>query len=274
VATTAISIIEGDIGDIRCVGGGYPFDNLAPLTDGTLAAANPDRFYGARPEQLNRQIRNKLSDHIVPSVEDCLPMMPNFFLEVKGPDGTAAVATRQACHDGALGARGMHSLQSYSEGSPVYDNKAYTITSTYLAGTLKMYTTHLTGPKDRPEYFMTQLNSWSLTGNSETCRQGITAYRNGRDLAKEWRDRFIETANEAPQDNYTESQSGVSSISSANAMVSIATAGPEPVDSDTSDGAEFGDARQWSFTDHIRGEDEEDRSKSKKQKVRAGNIAA
>jgi hypothetical protein len=42
-----------------------------------------------------------------------LPIAPNFFLAAKGPDGSAAVAKRQACYDGALGERGMHSLQSY-----------------------------------------------------------------------------------------------------------------------------------------------------------------
>ena len=35
-------------------GGGYPFGNLAALTDDTLTRAKPDRFYGARPEQLDQ----------------------------------------------------------------------------------------------------------------------------------------------------------------------------------------------------------------------------
>ncbi|KMU75350.1 hypothetical protein CISG_04769 [Coccidioides immitis RMSCC 3703] len=114
VTTTVIPIIEGDIGDPKCTGGGYVFGNLAPLTDGTLAQAKPDHFYGARPEQLDRQIRKELSDQIIPSIQNDLPMAPNF-LEAKGPDGSLAVATRQACYDGALGARGMHSLQSYRQ---------------------------------------------------------------------------------------------------------------------------------------------------------------
>jgi hypothetical protein len=57
--------------------------------------------------------------------------MPNFFLEAKGPDGSLAVARRQACYDGALGARGIHSLQSFGTSKPVYDNNAYTIESIY-----------------------------------------------------------------------------------------------------------------------------------------------
>lgn len=80
------------------------------LTDGTLVPGNPDRYFGARPEQLDRQIRDELNDQIIPSTQHDFPMAPNFFLAVKGPDGSASVAKKQACYDGALGARGMHSL--------------------------------------------------------------------------------------------------------------------------------------------------------------------
>jgi hypothetical protein len=175
------------------------FGNLEPLTDGTIAPANPDLFYGARPEQLDRQIRDKLSGRIIPSTMEDKPMAPNFYFEAKGPDGSAAVARRQACYDGAMGARGVQSLQSYGQSDLVYDNHAYTITSTYHDGQLKMYTTHITppaGPGKPPEYHMTQLNTWGLTGNADTFRQGATAFRNGRDLTKEWRDGFISAANE------------------------------------------------------------------------------
>jgi hypothetical protein len=72
-----------------------------------------------------------------------LPMTPNFFLAAKGPDRSLTVARRQACYDDALRARGMHSLQSYGKAKLVYDNNAYTITSTYHGGTLKMYTSHV-----------------------------------------------------------------------------------------------------------------------------------
>jgi hypothetical protein len=175
------------------------FGNLELLTDGTIAPANPDLFYGARPEQLDRRIRDNLSGYIIPSTMEDKPMAPNFYFEAKGPDGSAAVARRQACYDGAVGARGLLSLQSYRQDESVYDNRAYTITSIYHNGQLQMYTTHITppvGPGKPPEYHMTQINTWGLTGNADAFRQGATAFRNGRDLAKEWRDGFISTANE------------------------------------------------------------------------------
>ncbi|OJD28049.1 hypothetical protein ACJ73_00555 [Blastomyces percursus] len=245
VATAVVPTIDGDIGDPKCVGGDYPFGNLAPLTDGTLANAKPDHFFGARPEQLKPEIRNELNNFIVPSTQDSLPITPNFFLEAKGPDGSPAVATRQACYDGALGARGIHRLRSYKQDEPVFDNKAYTITLTYLAGTLKLYTTHPTAPREsdgRPEYIMTQLKGWSMTSDSETFRKGATAYRNARDWAKEQRDECIKSANE----RHTQASSEL--VSSEREPTSEPTVVLE--DSDTSatcDEAVFHDA-QWSFT--------------------------
>jgi hypothetical protein len=160
VTTSVIPIIEGNSQDARCVSGGIPFTNLDPLTDGTLVPGNPDIYYGARPEQLNRRVRDDLSGGSIPSTQDDLPILPNFFLAVKGPDGSAAVAKRQASYDGALGARGMLSLQSYGQINPVYSNNAYTFTSTYHDGTLKIYTSHHTqpiGPGGQPEYYMHQI---------------------------------------------------------------------------------------------------------------------
>ena len=42
---------------------------------------------------------------------------------------------------------------------------------------------------------MTQIDSWSMTGNVASFRLGATAFRNARDLAKQHRDRFIQDAN-------------------------------------------------------------------------------
>lgn len=156
-------------------------------------------YYGARPEQLRPGIRDELGGHIIPSAQDSLPMAPNFFLHVKGPGGSLSVASRQACYDGALGARGIHSLQSYKQSEPQYDNKAYTLTSIYHGGTLKMYSSHPvppSAPGERPVYAMTQLKAWALTSDPETFRQGAAAYRNGRDWAKRQRDEAIKQANE------------------------------------------------------------------------------
>lgn len=200
VTVGVVPIIEGDVGDRKCSSGQIPFSNLDDLTDGTLVPGNPDRYYGARPEQLRRDIRADLNGLVVPSTQHDLPIAPNFFLQVKGPDGTPAVATRQACYDGALGARGMHSLQSYKAPGPIFDNQAYTLTSIYQDGQLKIYTSHPIQPMTAdgsPGYAMTQVKTFSLTGDDAAFRAGAAAYRNGRDWAKLQRDDAIKRAHAA-----------------------------------------------------------------------------
>ncbi|KAI1820135.1 hypothetical protein F4861DRAFT_533893 [Xylaria intraflava] len=199
VMSAVIPIIEGEVEDGKCLSGQIPFSNLDCLTDNTLVAGNPDRYYGALLEQLNQQLQEKLNKRIIPSTQKDLPIAPNFFLAVKGPDGSLPVAARQACYDGALGARGMHSLQTYGKALE-FDNNAYTLTSTYQSGNLRMYTSHLVPPANptaRPEYVMTQVGAYALNHNHNSFRTGASAYRNARDWAKQTRDEAIQAANEA-----------------------------------------------------------------------------
>jgi hypothetical protein len=107
VTTLVIPIIEGEIKDAKCIARDIPFTNLDHLIDGTLAPSKPNLFYNAHPKQLDRRIHNELSGSIIPSTQEDLLMAPNFFLVVKGLDGSTVVAKRQACYDGVLGVRGM-----------------------------------------------------------------------------------------------------------------------------------------------------------------------
>ena len=198
VLSVEVPLIEGGVRDGKCVSGQIPFTNLEALTDGTIVSGNPDRYYGARPEQLSRQIRDLLYRQIVPSTQDSLPMVPNFLMAAKGPDGQMSVVMRQACYDGALGARGMHHLQSYGHSEPIYDNNAYTVTLIYLHGMLRLYTSHLgrsTTPRGRSEYYMHQLRSFAITDSADAFRDAASAYRNARDWAEEKRNAFIDAAN-------------------------------------------------------------------------------
>lgn len=212
VSENVIPLIAGKVRDARCIAGGIPFGNLDHLTGGTLMPGKPDLYYGARPEQLKRTVRTELTGRIVPSTQDDLPIAPNFFLAAKGPDGSLAVAGRQACYDGALGTRGMHSLQSYGQSEPPYDNNAYTVTSIYHGGTLKMYTSHPTqpgGPGTRAEYYMHQIKGYAMTSDPETFRRGATAFRNLREWTEKQRNAAIAHANKRANDADTQ-QSAVS----------------------------------------------------------------
>ncbi|KAL2434830.1 hypothetical protein ABEF95_008410 [Exophiala dermatitidis] len=188
IMASVIPIIEGTISDRKCVAGGIPFTNLNPLTDGTLVPGNPDLYHGARPEQLDRRVREDLRHLVIPSTQDDLPVAPNFFLAVKG----------------ALGEMGMHSLQSLGQVEPRFHNNAHTITSTYHDGHLKIYTIHVarpTLPGLRREFYMRQLESFSMTGTAAKFQEGASAYRELREWAKETRDEAIRQANERPIGN-------------------------------------------------------------------------
>ena len=210
------------------------FTNLKDLTDGSITQAQPDFYDGARPEFLNKQIREECGPCIIPSTNTAAPCLPNFFTEGKGPRGLADVNKLQACYDGALGARGIHKLRSYVDPKTAYDNNAYTITSTYHGGTgtLAMYTSHpveSTNPNHQTEYRMTHLNSYAMIGNPEGFRQGAAALRNGRDLARDQRKELIDAANKKALN--AESPSIDSSMQS---FVSISSNGPVQPESETS----------------------------------------
>jgi hypothetical protein len=176
-----------------------PFKGLANITNNITTTVQPDFYDGANPGNIDKQVRDKLGPFIIPTVHPRAPVVPNFFLEAKPPSGGVDVAKLQATLDGALGARAMHKLQSYGEKEPIYDNNAYTITSTYHDGTLKIYTTHITppaGPGQLPEYHMTQQRSFAITDTPNTCRQGLAAFRNSREWSRKKRDQLISAANE------------------------------------------------------------------------------
>lgn len=179
----------------------HPFNHLESLAE-ELPIPVPDIYDGALPHQIDQRVRRDLGRHIVPCNNTVLPAAPNFFLEGKKAGGRADVAKRQACHDGAVGSRAMHSLQTYRACRPQFDGNAYSYSTTFHDSTLKLYDTHPTQPQSPrrcPQYHMTQIGSYAMTHNSERFIEGATAFRNLRDLAKLHRDTFIEHDNTMAQ---------------------------------------------------------------------------
>ena len=220
-----IPIIQRATSNPKLVGRNIPFYNLNPMMAGTHHSAKPKIYYGARPEQLDRairedseeeddkKIRKKLGKYIVPSSIDNRPIAPNFFVEVKSENAAGRVAMHQACFAGAVGARGIHKLQTYGQTVPTYDNKAYTLSATYYAGALTIYAHHLgqpNGPGTKPKYYMKLLNAYAMTGNRESFRQGVTAFRNGVDWAEKQRNAAIKhaqaVANRVTNDDNTDEE--------------------------------------------------------------------
>ncbi|OAG34276.1 hypothetical protein AYO21_11558 [Fonsecaea monophora] len=200
VRAEIISIIAGESRKQYNSAADRQFNHLEPLAE-DLPKPVPDLYDGAFPQQINQRVRRDLGKHIIPSNNTSLPAAPNFFLEGKSAGGRADVAKRQACYDGAVGARAMHSLQNYQVVEPIYDGNATSYSATYHQGTatLQLYTHHLTAPKapgEPPECHMTQLDGFQMTGNRETFVKGAAGFRHNRDRAKTDRDNFIERANQ------------------------------------------------------------------------------
>lgn len=194
-----------------------------------LRMKSVDQFYnvilipiftsGSPPEQLNKHVRQSLSEYIEPTTLKTLPILPNCFAEGKGPTADTSVGRRQACYDGAIGERGILQLEAYANGGKAQYGTAHTIASTYHSdtGDLTIYSTHATqssDPQHPIEYHMRKLNGWKLTGNADHFRQGVGALRNARDWAKKKRDDVIAAANRvAPYLNTTDTEDGSSSPS-------------------------------------------------------------
>jgi len=198
VMTNVFPIIRGDT-DIP-YGQDQYFNHLAPLASG-ISTAKPDYWNGSPPAQVDPRVRNDLGQYIIPCNNTSRPILPNFFTEAKGPDGKASEMKRQITQDLGNGARGMLKMQSYGQDGDAYDGNAYTLGATYHSGTgtLQMYTMHPTEPTQpdgAPQYHTTQINSFGMTGNAETFREGATWYRNSMDLTQEYRDAAIAQANE------------------------------------------------------------------------------
>lgn len=179
------------------------FTNLLDFPEGNIKAAKPDWYDGSDPSELRKEIRQKLSLYIEPAKDDSLPMLPNFFTEGKGPDGSLGVVELQAMQDAALGARGILAIRGYIDPSTTYDNNAYTMAATYHpSGHLTIYTMHVvrvTGKAYRDEYRMIELMSFAMKGALENFRQGAAYLRNARELMAEYRDQHIALANNKAQ---------------------------------------------------------------------------
>lgn len=203
VERTVVPLITGTSDDdIRNLSN-LLFSDLEPIAGEDVVTPKPDFFDGSDMGAIHPKIRSANEDGnlrklIIPTNNVDAPVLPNFYMELKRPDGHSRVAWRQAVHVGAVGARAMHALMNYGKEEPVYDGNMYTYSSTYHDGRLNLYAHHVappTAPSDRPKYYMTAVKSFVLESDMDSFRQGVTAFRNARDRARWHRDNFIRAAN-------------------------------------------------------------------------------
>lgn len=174
-----------------------PLGNLDPIAK-HIVVPQPDYYEGDIPRRGNRQLRRQLETSIVPSSRTNYPFLPNLFVEAKGPDGSLAVAKRQACHDRALGARAMHRVENLGRTREIFENKARTASVVlHGEGSLALFSHHLSQPMGRgasSETHMTPLRSFDLADSPSSFRQGLGAFRNASDYTHQHRKQSIEDA--------------------------------------------------------------------------------
>lgn len=178
-----------------------PFSNLEMFAP-SLAIPQPDKYYGANPNQIDSRVRAKLGQYLIPSTDDSLPAAPSFFLEAESAQRRWDITQRQVTYDGAIGARAILQLQNYGKSQLQYDGNAYSSASSYHpgTGTLQIYATHpRQSATGESEYYTTQLDAIAMTGSIDGFRRGATAYRNMRNFTDEQRRSFIAAANTAAQ---------------------------------------------------------------------------
>jgi hypothetical protein len=169
------------------------------LAEKDFKDAKPDYYEGIHPKNIESEVKRNLSEMIIPSVKRATtnPAAPNFFLELKTDEMRGIVVTLQCVMDGVLGARCMHSLQSYQMEEPVYDGNAYTFSVSYYRQELRLYAIRVQPPSSdssKPQYEVVQLE-WFPMEAKDSFLPAIKAYRNIRELAEEYRKRFVRIAN-------------------------------------------------------------------------------
>ncbi|KAN0101624.1 hypothetical protein V8E51_012134 [Hyaloscypha variabilis] len=173
------------------------FNNLAPMDDGTLVTPVPELYQGAEPGNLHAEIRKKdINQYIVPSKHSHAPILPNFSIEAKGPDGSPAVAKRQAAINAHNGARAMNFIRKFGTVSDTDDETARSFAVTFVDGTVKYYASHqVKTASGQVEYLLTPLGARVSTNSLSDRKKSKDELNNLAGLAHKMRVEAIELAN-------------------------------------------------------------------------------
>jgi hypothetical protein len=88
-------------------------DYLKPLILAWPRYPKPDLYDGTNPLAITKDVRDALHDAIQPSASQfTAPILPNFSLQIKGPNGNFVEARRQVTIDCEYAACGLHAMYS------------------------------------------------------------------------------------------------------------------------------------------------------------------
>lgn len=106
VTQKLIPLLEGNSHTVIANSRGNLFTNMRSMTDGLTPMPLPDFWDGVPATAVETPVKDALGNYIIPTESgDRVPIVPNFFLEVKRAGSSVAVVDRQALNDGVYGAR-------------------------------------------------------------------------------------------------------------------------------------------------------------------------
>ncbi len=176
------------------------FESIVTTPEVKVSTPMPDWYEGQAPSEDDIRLRDVLGKSIMPCSNFSLPMLPNFFIELKGSADNGNVCRLQAIHDGLFGARAMNRIRSYAfeHNTKDHDTTGYAIIATLAGSVLSMavvHTAQATAPHRELDYHVTPLFAAVLTSDKRQFREAAQSFRNLRDWTKEQREAAISAAN-------------------------------------------------------------------------------
>ena len=162
--------------------------NLQRLTKVNTMILRPDYMEGCKRQPEDSRLAAILGPFIEISEDQQAPLIPNLFAQVRSCQHV--VLYLQARYAGACGARAMHKVLNVGNKTEIFDGNAYAASFTYYDATLRMYLHWIVNSKNAVfplQYEMIRAGSWALD-DLESCRKGISAFRNAQDYASELRE--------------------------------------------------------------------------------------
>ena len=177
-----------------------PFNRciFRPALDGYIYLPTLDLDSGSKHELVNQAILKEYRPLLSPRRFQDLFIAPNLILEVASPRESMRTLMRGACYHGSLAAEFIIKLRMLSMSDSLGDGNAYSFTSTFHNGTLKIFTTCIIGSRDRSSpggFHTTLLGTWAMTDSIRGYQEAVICLRNISAFANAKRALFIESAN-------------------------------------------------------------------------------
>ncbi|PYH85131.1 hypothetical protein BO82DRAFT_425726 [Aspergillus uvarum CBS 121591] len=234
----ALDILLGEASETVLTYESEPITGLDPLVEG-MFLAQPSYFDCGDFYALDAggRVANDLKEYILPAT-DAYGVVPNFFVQLQLDDNADEPAAElRAMHYGALGARAVQKLRFHARADEAWmDENAYSIVVVVFEGSVTIYGVYMMRSEDESreaDYQLTDLYYSRFDRGVGHFRKAVAAVRNARDVAKEWREYFMEMAtralegdshdlsqgspmsvDETPNDNHSEGPGGMARIPS------------------------------------------------------------